>query len=54
MRARKNEIEELKQQLHQYSSKENDNKNNSLPPHASRLRVDPNAPDEVGYSYKRI
>jgi hypothetical protein len=53
MRARKNEIEELKQQLHRYSSKEDDNKSVSLPPHASQQRVDADAPDEVGLTYRR-
>lgn len=52
MRARKNEIEELKQQLHQYSSRENDNKSVSPPPHASEQRVASNAPDEVGNTYR--
>ena len=52
MRARKNEIEELKQQLHQYSSRENDNKSVSLPPHASQQHVAADAPGAVGNAYR--
>lgn len=52
MRARKNEIEELKQQLHQYCNREDDNKSVSPPPQASQQRVAANSPDEVGNNYR--
>jgi hypothetical protein len=52
MRARKNEIEELKQQLQRYSNKENDNKRVSLPPYINQQNVDSNAREEVGSTYR--
>lgn len=53
MKARKNEIEELKHQLQRYSSKENENKPVSLPPYTSQQNVDSNAQERVGSTYQQ-